>query len=303
MEEELLKDMIQERDKKISQLTVKIEELEQKIEKERSVLREVRTRSSESKLVYRREIAELVKKRDEGLVKIQKMEQEVRNQNGSLHGYAEILKEVAPESVDSSYVVRMQSQLCKAMHSMGILEHQLGIVNQISSDVIKTSKEAITSIVDEKSKMELEIMNELMAMDGEKRKAEEECKSNLEKDQLQVVALRKRLGEHDEDNSDEDSDEGDEDEMREALAELKDVIAEMEEENAEQLETIKKLKAQLGESPKKEPVNGIVSSSKGSESIPVGDDSKHAPGINGEQESESPSAEDVSPENDSQDIQ
>ena len=35
-----------------------------------------------------------------------------------------------PESADSSYVIRMQAQLCKAMHSMGILEHQLEILNQ-----------------------------------------------------------------------------------------------------------------------------------------------------------------------------
>jgi len=251
----LLKDMILERDKKISQLHVNVEENSKKLLARRKELEEVRDHSSESKLQYRRTIASLVKKRDEGLHKIQKIEKEVRNQNGSLHVYADILKEAAPESVDSSYVVRMQSQLCKAMHSMGILEHQLAIVNAISSDVIKSQKEAITTLVNEKSTMELEVMNELVAIDDAKRQVEDEWKANLEKEQLKVLKLRGELGVDDatlDKDSDDDDDEGSseeedeyETEMREGLAEMKEAITEMENETAKQLETIESLKAQL----------------------------------------------------------
>mmetsp|Transcript_18739 Transcript_18739/g.33913 ORF Transcript_18739/g.33913 Transcript_18739/m.33913 type:complete len:333 (-) Transcript_18739:88-1086(-) len=257
MEEALLKEMVSERDKKIAQLRVAVDEHNAKLFAKQRELEKVQDESSEAKLQYRRAIASLVKKRDEGLHKIQKVEKEVRNQNGSLHVYADILKEAAPESVDSSYVVRMQAQLCKAMHSMGILEHQLAIVNSISSEVVKSQKEAITSVVDEKSAMELEVMNELMAIDDARREIEGECKAKLEKEQLKLVKLRAELGMNEErsdagsdsENDDERSSSEEEDEyvleMREGLGELKEAIAEMEDETAKQLDTIESLKAQL----------------------------------------------------------
>lgn len=250
----MLKDMVVDRDNKIAQLRAAVDGHSKKLFETQRELERVREESSESKLQYRRTIASLVKKRDEGLHKIQKIEKEVRNQNGSLHVYADILKEAAPESVDSSYVVRMQSQLCKAMHSMGILEHQLAIVNTISSGVVKSQREAITSVVDEKSAMELEVMNELMAIDDARRELEEEWKAKLEKEQLKVVELRNEFGVKDE-NSDKNSNDEDESsseeedeyvlEMREGLAELKEAITEMEDETSKQLDTIGSLKAQL----------------------------------------------------------
>lgn len=247
----MLKDMVLERDKKIAQLEAAVQEHDKKLAECRQELQKVQDESSQSKLQYRRTIASLVKKRDEGLHKIQKIEKEVRNQNGSLHVYADILKEAAPESVDSSYVVRMQSQLCKAMHSMGILEHQLAIVNAISTDVVKSQKEAITTVVDEKTKVELEVMNELVAIDDEKRKVEETWKERLEKEQVAVVQLRNELGIDDKskDSDDEASSSESEDEydaeLREGLEELNEAIAEMEEETEKQLDEIESLRAQL----------------------------------------------------------
>jgi hypothetical protein len=248
MEKELLKDMIHERDKKIAQLEGKLEGHQEKTNKVLEELEAVRAESSKNKLERRREIAALVKKRDIGLLKVQKAEKDVRNQNGSLHLYADILKEVAPESVDSSYVVRMQSQLCKAMHSMGILEHQLHIVNTISGDVVKAQKDAISAVAEEKTRMELEMMNQLVMMDDAKKQVEEDYKPRLEKKQLAVVEMRKHLGENDDqDGSDMESESEDElvVEMREGLEELKEGIEEMEAETDEQLATIKSLQAQL----------------------------------------------------------
>ena len=248
MEEELLKDMIQERDKKIAQLAIKVEDQKKDISRVEEELEQFRTGSTNSKLERRREIAALLKARDVGLLKVQKKEKEVRNQNGSLHLYADILREAAPESVDSSYVIRMQSQLCKAMHSMGILEHQLHIVNQHSSDVVKAQKDAINAVSEEKTKMELEMMNELVLIDDAKKQVEEEYKPKVEKLQLEISEMRKYLGEND-DNSGSESESEDEleIEMREGLEELKEAIAEMEEEIKEQSETIALLRAQLKE--------------------------------------------------------
>jgi hypothetical protein len=247
MEEELLKDMIHERDKKIAQLVCKLEGHQEKRNKILDELEAVCAESSKSKLERRREIAALVKARDIGLLKVQKAEKDVRNQNGSLHLYADILKEAAPESVDSSYVVRMQSQLCKAMHSMGILEHQLHIVNKISSDVVKAQKDAIQTVAEGKTRMELEMMNQLVMMDDSKKQVEEEYKPRLEKEQSAVVEMRKRLGENDDESSDSESESDDElvAEMRAGLEELKEAIEEMEEEAEEQLKIIESLEAQL----------------------------------------------------------
>jgi chromosome segregation ATPase len=165
-----------------------------------------------------------------------------------LHLYADILRESAPESVDSSYVIRMQSQLCKAMHSMGILEHQLHIVNQYSSDVVKAQKDAINAVAEEKTKMELEMMNELVLIDDAKKQVEEECKPKLEKLQLAIVDLRKYLGENNEAASSESESQDElEVEMREGVEELKEAIAEMEDETKEQSKTIESLRAQLKE--------------------------------------------------------
>jgi chromosome segregation ATPase len=112
--------------------------------------------------------------------------------------------------------------------------------------VVRAQKDAIAAVAEEKTKMELEMMNELVLIDDAKKQVEEEYKPKLEKIQVAIVELRKYLGENDEAaGSDSESQDELEVEMREGLEELKEAIAEMEEETEEQSKTIASLRAQL----------------------------------------------------------
>jgi hypothetical protein len=252
MEEDLLNDMINERNKKIVHLTEIIESKEAKVERTKLTLENCRKESLEDRLSHIQEIEDLTKKRTQAMQTRQNLERSVRQQNGSLHNYAEILKEAAPNAIDSSYVVRMQSQLCKAMHSMGILEHQLDIVKDYCGDIVKLTKEGMNGIIEQRSQMEVTIMNELMIIDAAVREIKGEFKMKMDKKQKEIQVLQDSIRSFESDSDDEDSDECsdedieiDDDLLKEIIAERRGEIATQETENNVQLSRIKQLEGKI----------------------------------------------------------
>jgi len=245
-----LQDMIFERDKKIINLTRMTEARGTKIARIKSELEDCRLMIAESRLSYQLEIDALLKKRSNASHCCQQLEHTVRQQNGSLHNYAEVLKEAAPDSIDSSYVVRMQAQLCKAMHSMGILEHQLEIVKTYCGDVIKLTKEGMNEIIEQRSQMEVSVMNELMVIHAGVRDIEDEFNSKLNRNRKEMQRLEESFKSLDRDSDDEGEDSSDEsgedieiddDLLKELVDEKHEEIAKQESKNNFQMIRIKQL--------------------------------------------------------------
>jgi hypothetical protein len=74
-----------------------------------------------------------------------------------------------PLTVDAQYVVQLQNQLEKYERMMRVMNNQLNLVRNSSDAVVKSLKEEISDIMDEKVKVEVNLMNQLASMDKEKQ--------------------------------------------------------------------------------------------------------------------------------------
>ena len=93
----------------------------------------------------------------------------------------------APVCVDSGYVLHLQSQLSKSMQTMGVLDNQIGMVKRSCDDVVKSLKEEIADVMDDKCRVEMELLNQLAVLDNEKKNLEDECEErvSVEKSKIQ----------------------------------------------------------------------------------------------------------------------
>lgn len=247
-EEQLLQQMIHERDERISNLIVLTAKAEAKAGTTLKQLHQTKHDLATSRIDQINMVDARFKHYTHLKKRIATKEKEIIQQNGGLHSYANMLKEAAPESADSSYVIRMQSQLCKAMHSMGILEHQLDILNKYSAATIGSLKTSMNDVVDDKTNIEIKIMNELMVVDDGKRTIEDE----LKRQRQEIMDLKQRQerlenGEElEDDDDDEDSEEEiDEDLLQEILDERIEDIDALQEEADQKAKEIEELTAKL----------------------------------------------------------
>jgi hypothetical protein len=221
MEEDLLREMIRDRETQIKMIERKMEEQTKKMERTKTTISEIREDLQKASVAQQLEIEEM----EQALAKIKKKYEDaiealdMKKQQTALHMYQDVMKSVGnPEDGDSSYVLRMQAQLCKAMHSMGMAENQFSLVNKQTAAIQKTLKEEITSTTEEKSSMELKLMNDLMVADGERRDLEQKHKAMMDKFYQEKEVIEKLLEEQAE--REEDEEEEVDDEEREELLEI-----------------------------------------------------------------------------------
>mmetsp|Transcript_7853 Transcript_7853/g.19594 ORF Transcript_7853/g.19594 Transcript_7853/m.19594 type:complete len:312 (-) Transcript_7853:163-1098(-) len=289
MEEELLMDMIRDRESQIKKIEKKIEDQGKKMESLAQQKKEIENNAT-TEMAERREVLEKTRLQFDKLMqqyqqskdsldmkKQQQQQQQQQSRNSinaaapaGLHLYYEIMKAVStPESTDSSYVIRMQAQLCKAMHSMGMMETQLQLTKQHTETYKKYVKDSITNMVEEKSQIELKFMNELVLADVDRR--EVETKRNemseafiTEKDELMEKIERQRLKDEEDENGeggdDDEDDEEEKEELKEILEQGKEEIDRLEQENQKEAEKLEELKIKVAEVRGKDIVDDIVMS-------------------------------------------
>mmetsp|Transcript_35661 Transcript_35661/g.78141 ORF Transcript_35661/g.78141 Transcript_35661/m.78141 type:complete len:705 (-) Transcript_35661:122-2236(-) len=81
----------------------------------------------------RRNIEELEQENANLVERIRCLTEDIDDRH-AMSEYAQFIADKAPASYDSSYVLRLQSQLCKAMHKIGVLSNQLDLVKQQSGE-------------------------------------------------------------------------------------------------------------------------------------------------------------------------
>ena len=164
--------------------------------------------------------------------------------------YQDIMKEVATAtdpngSGDSSYVVKMQSQLCKAMHGMGVMETQRQMTKGQTEHIQKKAKDVVTDMVEEQSNVELKMVNDLILADNSKREVDNkrtlqhETFSKRKSDLMEK--LERQLDEANEEDSNENAENGEEEE--EAKEELKEVL----QQGREEMKRLEKLNKEAEE--------------------------------------------------------
>ena len=214
MEAEILKEMIEDREQCITMIQRKSEEQSTKESRLRQDLDEVQEKNTTQKIQLHSEKTTLLHKKQQVSEQLESLQRSLQEQGNSIKGYANAVQH-DQKIDDSSYVMRMQAQLCKAMHSMGIMEHQVELARKHSQTITKIQKDALSQLTDEMSQMELQLMNTLMKYDTEKRDIEMELKSKADEIQKDTDAVQRQIDENTEDESDEDESEEDESEDEE----------------------------------------------------------------------------------------
>lgn len=126
--------------------------------------------------------------------RISKMQCRMFSINGPVSEYAFQIKKVSRSIVDSSYILRLQSQLCKSLHCWGMILHQLELVKQGYEEEVDILKRARNKTNEAKCKAEIDLINRLACLDNEKRALEEQHEKDL---QEQCNLIEKIAEEHD----------------------------------------------------------------------------------------------------------
>ena len=253
MEAELLRDMIADREQRIATVKRKTDQLNEKEIRMSKELEEVGQQNMESQIHLQTEKTRLLHSRQTSLQQLEAMQRDLRQQGSSLQAYAGAVRQ--EQIGDSGFVMRMQAQLCKAMHSLGIVDHQLELAKNHSEELIKMQKDALAAMEEEKTRTELQLMNELMKTDTERRNIESDFNARLGEIKKDMNAVEDQLENSDEEDETEEDDEEEEDEEeKEAKEELMKMLQERKEEiqrlerlTAQQVETIQELEDELGD--------------------------------------------------------
>jgi hypothetical protein len=250
MEEELLQEMIRDRETQIKWIERKMEEQTIKMAQTKQGLEEVKEALKKSTAENQEQVDEL-QTRHAKLIQDYNQAKEamdMKKQQTALHTYQEVMKSVAaPESRDSSYVLRMQAQLCKAMHSMGIMENQLALSTKQSESLTKYLSASVTVTMEEKSQVELKLMNDLMLVDATKLDVEEKHKSMMDEYHKEKESLEKLINRHEDGDASEEEDDEEREELMEILTQGREEVQRMQEEMKQQKEKIEKIREQIAE--------------------------------------------------------
>lgn len=257
MEEEILQEMIRDRETQIKLVHTKLDLTATKVDRLRETLQVVRNDYSKQRVEHTLNLERLIlahsRAKEDLKQSLETLDMRKQQSPAQLHLYNEIMKAVTtPVDGDSSYVLRMQAQLCKAMHSMGMLEVQLVMIQNGSVERQKHLKEVITKTMDEKSQVELKIMNGLILGGDALREVEEKHREMVadfskQKDALlEKIEKQKEKDEDDDtDGAEEEDDEEEKEELKEILSQGKEEIERMEAENKAELKILLALKAKV----------------------------------------------------------
>ena len=263
MEEELLQEMIRDRESQLEMIRKKMDQQTKKFEAIQKQLEETKQKYVAGNMERQLEVETLTLRHSKIVSQYKEakdgLDMKKQQQGAQLHVYNEIMKSLAtPEDAqDSSYVTRMQAQLCKGMHSMGMVETQLAMLTTQLEAMEKTLKDEKTAMIDEKTQVELKLMNDLVATDNVRREVESKVKEQAESFTTEKDALIERIEQQQEEPPEDDDDE-EKEELMEILEEGREEISRMEQENKEELKKLEELKNKVIEAKGVEFVEELV---------------------------------------------
>eukprot|EP00522_Entomoneis_paludosa_P015515 CAMPEP_0172446212 /NCGR_PEP_ID=MMETSP1065-20121228/5855_1 /TAXON_ID=265537 /ORGANISM="Amphiprora paludosa, Strain CCMP125" /LENGTH=462 /DNA_ID=CAMNT_0013197271 /DNA_START=179 /DNA_END=1567 /DNA_ORIENTATION=- len=267
MEAELLRDMIADRDRRIALVKQKTADLDSKEQRLLDDLDAATESSARENIAYESERNRMVQHNTQANEQLAAMQLDLQNQASSLATYANLVIDTgngtAPlhvqgnseNTLDSNYVMRMQAQLCKAMHSMGILDHQLTVAKEAAEAMLKLQRDVLAEQREAKAQLELNLLNELMKADTERRETEAQIKKEHDAVRRQVKNMEREVrqnqpDEDDESQQDGEKEEDDEEEEEEEDEETQNAKQEMIQLLEQRKQQIKEIEAKLDEQEK-----------------------------------------------------
>ena len=251
MEAQLLRDMIADRDRRITMVKQKTKDLDAKEQRLLDELDQSVELSAREQITYQTEKTRMLGTKQQALENLGQVRENLAQQGSSLVTYANMVvgSEIS-DHIDQNQVMRMQAQLCKAMHSMGILDHELKLVKSQHEALMKLQKDVLTQQREAKSQLELQLLNDMMKADGERKDVESNLRTELEKVQKQVRKMQREVEDDESESGDEkgsDSDEESNKEPDDEEKELQQAKEEMMKLLEQRKEQIKEIESKLDE--------------------------------------------------------
>lgn len=226
---------VRARDSTVSGMEKKRQEKEAELAALQKELEYERLKQMEEAILHRLEADRLQRQTQAMEERLEALERDMQDKD-AIHEYANLIKGVAPKSgVDSQYVMKLQSQLAKAVKKMEATSQQMELVEQSCNEVVASLKTEITEIVEDRCRTELELRKQLELLEEQKAEMQKDYDEQIRKNQEEMERLQQRA-----------SLEGTEVDLKKELEEAESRLESLNKMNEEQDQQIKELSDTLG---------------------------------------------------------
>ena len=183
---------IRNRDATVSGMEKKRQEKEAELAALQKELEHERLKQMEEAILHRLEADRLQRQTQAMEERLEALERDMQDKD-AIHEYANLIKGVAPKGgVDSQYVMKLQSQLAKAVKKMEATSQQMELVEQSCNEVVASLKTEITEIVEDRCRTELELRKQLELLEEQKAEMQKDYDEQIRKNQEEMERLQER---------------------------------------------------------------------------------------------------------------
>jgi chromosome segregation ATPase len=188
-----LEKQVQTRDANISSLEKVRLEKQRELATLQKELEEERLRQMKESILHRIEVERLKRQTKAVEERLEALEKDMQDKD-AIHEYANLIKGVAPKGgVDSQYVMKLQSQLAKAVKKMDATAHQMAQVEQSCEEVVSSLKKEISEIVEDRCRTELELRKQLELLEEQKMEMQAEYDERIRENQKELERLKEKV--------------------------------------------------------------------------------------------------------------
>lgn len=185
-----LEKVVRQRDGAISALEkVRLEKQQQLSALEAELEKERLTQMKEA-LLHKIESERIKRQTTSAEERLKCLENDMQDK-AAIHEYANLIKGVAPKAgVDSQYVMKLQSQLQKAVAKMETTTEQMNALEENSREVVDSLTTEIAELVEDRCRTELELRKQLEVLEGQKKDMQAEYEDRIRENLKTLQALK-----------------------------------------------------------------------------------------------------------------
>ena len=189
-----LENEVRSKDANIAGLEKLRQEKQQELENLQKELDSERLLQMKESILHRIEVERLKRQTKAVEERLTVLENDMQNKD-AIREYAELIKSVAPKggNVDSQYVMKLQSQLAKAVERMDATSHQMTQLEHSCEEVVNSLKKEIGDIVEERCRTELELRKQLDLLEEQKSEIQSEYDDRILLNQQELERLKEKV--------------------------------------------------------------------------------------------------------------
>jgi len=189
-----LENEVRSKDANIAGLEKLRQEKQQELENLQKELDSERLLQMKESILHRIEVERLKRQTKAVEERLTVLENDMQNKD-AIREYAELIKSVAPKggNVDSQYVMKLQSQLAKAVKRMDATSHQMTQLEHSCEEVVNSLKKEISDIVEERCRTELELRKQLDLLEEKKSEIQSEYDDRILLNQQELERLKEKV--------------------------------------------------------------------------------------------------------------